>query len=90
MMVLALMALLACVEWTAFARASYVGHIDSGDQAGFAIGILFVVTVGIPITGVLLAAGTAAESHHRRPGLIRALIATVLVAGAAFFLDFSS
>jgi hypothetical protein len=86
MTILGTLGMIGCVAWSIVCASSYVGHRDTGDQAGFALGMLFLVSIGIPITGALLAAGAAGEEAPRRTAVVNAALAASLGAGALFFL----
>ena len=81
MTILGVLGMIGCVAWSIVCASSYVGHMDTGDQAGFALGMLFLVTIGIPITGTLLAAGAAGEEAPRRTAIVNAALAGSLASG---------
>jgi hypothetical protein len=81
---------------TSLARLSidgYLRHRATGDQAGFALGMAFLVFGFVPTTSIALVLGTApGAAPAGRTGLTgwlaRLAVAGALVAGAAFFLWF--
>ena len=71
----------------------YTRHLNSGDQAGFALGELFLVTWFLPIAAVMLVAGSILfvplrTAYENR--LLRWSVLSALIAGAVFFLAYAA
>jgi len=86
-----ILALLASAALAVLNIGAYVRHLDSGDQAGFALGNLFLVVWFLPTAAVLLLAGSILfgpprTGQERRP--LRTIVMVVLIAGAVFFLAY--
>lgn len=71
-------------------RISYLRHLNTGDQAGFALGVFFLISWFLPVAAAALVIGAillplsrAGQDHHPKPG--RGIV-VVLMACAAFFL----
>jgi hypothetical protein len=79
-----------CAALAALNVTGYLRHLDTGDQAGFALGTFFLVAWFLPIAAVLLLVGSigGSPSAPPRPGLLRGLEMAALVAGAGLFLAY--
>jgi hypothetical protein len=83
--------MLACVALAVLNAQGYVRHLDTGDQAGFALGTFFLVGWFLPVAAVLLlvgAIGTASPKTQQEGRLWRGFEMAALIAGAAFFLAY--
>jgi len=84
-----------CASFARMCIDGYLRHRATGDQAGFALSMAFLVFGYVPATAIALVLGTApGPTAAERPGLTgwlaRLAVASVLVAGAAFFLWFQA
>ena len=81
--------MLGCVALALLNATAYVRHLDSGDQAGFALGTLFLVGWFLPIAAVLLLVGAIGVAPPQQESRLQRRIAiTALIAGAGFFLAY--
>lgn len=86
-----MVAMLACVGLGILNVQGYLRHLDTGDQAGFALGTFFLVGWLLPGTAVALLIGAIGFPHSETPreaGIPRGIAAAALIAGAVFFLAY--
>jgi hypothetical protein len=85
-----MLALSGCVALALLNVAGYVRHLDSGDQAGFALGTFFLVGWFLPIAAVMLMVGAVwVAPPQQESRLQRGIAMTALIAGAGFFLAYA-
>jgi hypothetical protein len=82
-----ILAMFGCVAITLENILAYVRHLDSGDQAGFALGNLFLTVWFLPVTAILLLGGAILFRPRVPPEGSRfgRSITIALIAGAGFF-----
>jgi len=82
-----------CVGLALMNVAAYLHHRDTGDHAGFALGMTILEYWLMPATSIALVMATAwgGPKAPAAPGpfLARAVVALLFAAGAAFFLGFA-
>ncbi len=84
-----IVAMFWCLALAALNVGSYVRHLDTGDQAGFALGTVFLVLWFLPIADTLLLIGTiglAPPGTHEESRLVRGIAMTSAILGGACFL----
>jgi hypothetical protein len=84
------LAMFGCVLFCVLNIVAYVRHMRSGDQAGFALGMLFLITWFIPLSAALLLGGAVFLRLEGSGQGERPLLSIVLCAGALFFGAFAA